>query len=130
MDEIEQLTLYRRIAISSSQSETNVSIPKSMLPDIFLLAFGDSFNEAWYLEQYPDVAQGIEGGYITSALDHWVHAGVFEGRLPWPVALDEDDYARRHKDVARAVRSGSATSLTDHFVRIGFLEGREYKLES
>lgn len=129
MDEIEQLALFRRIAVSGMRGETNVQIPRKMLPALLLMAMADKFDEKWYLEQYPDVALAIKEGDIPSAYVHWANVGVFEGRLPRSVSLDENDYARRHKDVARAVHDGTTDSLTDHFVRIGFLEGREYQLE-
>ena len=34
------------------------------------------------LVSYPDVADGIEAGHITSAHEHFISNGYAEGRLP------------------------------------------------
>jgi len=39
------------------------------------------FDEAWYLAQYPDVAEGITKGEIASARQHFLEHGHEEGRL-------------------------------------------------
>jgi hypothetical protein len=42
------------------------------------------FDEAWYCKQYPDVAAAVKSGLITSAHEHFVNWGFFEGRSPAP----------------------------------------------
>jgi len=48
------------------------------------------FDEELYLRLYPDVKQAIDTGALTSARDHFVVHGYFEGRVfqPDPVYLD------------------------------------------
>ena len=40
------------------------------------------FDEDWYLERYPDVADSVKNGLIPSALEHFLRHGKEEGRLP------------------------------------------------
>jgi hypothetical protein len=40
-------------------------------------------DEAWYLTRYPDVADGIRKGLLTSAQEHFNMDGYMEGRLPF-----------------------------------------------
>jgi hypothetical protein len=40
-------------------------------------------DEAWYLRRYPDVAEGISKGLLTSAQEHFEMDGYREGRLPF-----------------------------------------------
>jgi hypothetical protein len=40
-------------------------------------------DEAWYLRRYPDVAEGIRKGILTSAQEHFDMDGYKEGRLPF-----------------------------------------------
>ena len=41
-----------------------------------------SFDEAWYLLAFPDVAKAVAEGGIASAYDHWLDMGHAEGRPP------------------------------------------------
>ena len=49
-----------------------------------------AFDEELYLRLYPDVKQAIETGSLTSARDHFVAHGYFEGRVfqQDPIYLD------------------------------------------
>jgi SAM-dependent methyltransferase len=40
------------------------------------------FDEAWYLDAYPDVRDAVAGGVFESGHDHWLRFGKAEGRLP------------------------------------------------
>ncbi len=40
------------------------------------------FDEAWYLAQYPDVAEAVRRGDIASGLEHFLASGRREGRFP------------------------------------------------
>ncbi len=82
-------------------------------------------DDAWYLNRYPDVADGIAKGIVTSAADHFVQDGYFEGRLPFEVAVDESWYLRRYPDVAEGVERGDFTSGQHHFDELGYMEGRD-----
>ena len=58
-------------------------ILRQLLPSVAL-------DEALYLRLYPDVKHAIETGTLTSARDHFVAHGYFEGRVfqPDPVYVD------------------------------------------
>ena len=49
-------------------------------------------DDAWYLEKYPDVAEAIKAGKIKSAREHFMSNGYFEGRLPFPIKIEERWY--------------------------------------
>lgn len=40
------------------------------------------FDEAWYLDAYPDVRDAVAAGVFESGRDHWLRFGKTEGRLP------------------------------------------------
>jgi hypothetical protein len=40
------------------------------------------FNEAWYLDAFPDVREAVAAGVFESGLDHWLQFGKAEGRPP------------------------------------------------
>ena len=42
-------------------------------------------DEAWYLEQNPDIAEVVRRGEYESAQAHFDGPGYREGRLPFPV---------------------------------------------
>jgi len=71
------------------------------------------FDEAWYLEQYPDVAQaGVD------PIEHYLRAGFSEGRNPGP-RFDTRWYLEAYPDVAQA---GMNPLL--HYIKFGRDEGR------
>lgn len=39
-------------------------------------------DETWYCSAYPDVAEAIRAGWVSSAAEHFIAAGYFEGRAP------------------------------------------------
>jgi SAM-dependent methyltransferase len=40
------------------------------------------FDEAWYLDAFPDVREAVAAGVFESGLDHWLRFGKDEGRPP------------------------------------------------
>ena len=40
-------------------------------------------DERWYLEAYPDVAESVRKGVVTSGEQHFAEDGYREGRLPY-----------------------------------------------
>lgn len=82
------------------------------------------FDEAWYLERNPDVAEAIERGEVESAAVHYREAGYFEHRMPYDIAVDEVFYLSEYPDVAAAVAEGHFGSAEGHFAAMGFAEGR------
>ena len=81
-------------------------------------------DDKWYIATYPDVEQGIQGGSVKSAKDHFVSNGYFEGRLPAKVVVDEAFYTSRYPDVAEGIDEGEIQSAQEHFETHGFVEGR------
>jgi hypothetical protein len=84
-----------------------------------------AFDEAWYLERYPDVAGAVKKGKFSSARNHFVECGYFEGRFPFAVDVDEMWYLKENADVAAAVKEGVVESATEHYYQTGYLEGRK-----
>ena len=82
------------------------------------------FEEAWYLQTYPDVAEAIREGAYTSGRAHFIAHGYFEGRRPFPPEVDEAWYLNTYPDVAESVQRGEVDSALDHFARHGYQEGR------
>lgn len=81
--------------------------------DAALLKGSSLFDEAWYLERYPDVAtSGIP------AIEHYLGFGAGEGREPGP-AFSGRAYLERYPDVAEA-----GLNPLVHYLRHGKAEGR------
>lgn len=94
-----------------------------------------TFDEAWYLQSYPDVAAAVREGTIGSGYDHWMHSGKAEGRIPPPGFIEEepeqpaegfdaDWYLKAYTDVASAIEKRQVRSALDHYLRYGIEEGR------
>jgi hypothetical protein len=82
------------------------------------------FDEAWYLARYPDVAEVVTQGK-TTARDHYVEFGYFEGRLPGLNGFDAAAYCRAYPDLAHLLsHPGSIELASGHFVEHGYREGR------
>jgi len=81
-------------------------------------------DEKWYLQEYPDVGDGIQEGVFKSARHHFIENGYFEGRLPCEFEVDADWYLERYPDVADGVSTGMIASAEEHFLRDGYAEGR------
>ncbi len=74
------------------------------------------FNAAWYLQQYPDVADAGEDPCV-----HYLRQGALEGRNPGP-NFDGNWYLERHPDIAAA-----AENPLVHYLEHGAAEGREIR---
>ena len=75
------------------------------------------FDEAFYLTYNLDVAQaGVD------AYDHWLTAGLYEGRSVQQYS--EDLYLQTYPDVAAAVAGGHFQSGWQHYIQFGQAEGR------
>ena len=85
---------------------------------------GIQVDEAWYLSQYPDVADAIRAGAILSATEHFLSNGYFEGRLPFPIEVDEAWYLEQNPDIAASVARGDLASAQQHFHDNCYHEGR------
>ena len=129
VDEYDVLTLFRRLALVGKTADNTVTVNKTVVRDLLKLALADRFDETWYLERYKDVADAVRKGAISTALDHYAAAGIYEGRIPYPFAIDELDYLNRHRDVARSLDQGPYKTAAEHFYAVGFMEGRGFQME-
>lgn len=129
VDEYDVLMVFRRLALVGRNADNSVTVGKTVVRDLLRLALADRFDEKWYLERYPDVADALRKGLVDSGLDHYASSGVYEGRIPYPFAIDEGDYLLRHRDVARSLREGPYKSGTEHFYAVGFMEGRGFQID-
>ncbi|MCL1469407.1 hypothetical protein [Argonema antarcticum] len=82
------------------------------------------FNEAYYLQNNPDIAGAVGAGLLSSGLEHFNLNGVHEGRTEVSLYYDEASYLQRYTDVAGAVTTGAFSSGLEHFVEFGYYEGR------
>lgn len=128
IDEYDVLMVFRRLALVGRNDDPSVSIPKTAMSNLLKMAMADRFDEKWYLENYNDVAEAVRKGAIASGLDHYSAAGVYEGRIPYPFAIDELDYLNRHRDVARSLDKGPYKTAAEHFYAVGFLENRTFQM--
>jgi hypothetical protein len=85
------------------------------------------YNEAYYLQNNPDVQSAIWQGWIPNGLQHFIRWGHREGRDPSGV-FSQQDYLTNHPDVRDAVEQGFIGSAFEHFVRFGLSEGRQPQL--
>ncbi len=88
------------------------------------LISGIAVDETWYLRTYEDIAAGVRSGEASSAKEHFVANGYFEGRLPFAMPVDEHWYLTQNPDVAEGILRGDITSAQDHFDKNGYQEGR------
>ncbi len=79
------------------------------------------FDEAFYLDANPDVAEAVRRGFRDSGFAHYVSNGRGEGRNPF--RFDRVWYSRQYPLAAIEVGQGDYNSLRDHYVRIGRSRG-------
>jgi hypothetical protein len=82
------------------------------------------FDEKYYLEKNPDVAEALARRTISSAADHFRARGYFEGRLGAPVKVDRNFYLSSYPDVAKAYARRLLKDLQAHYDETGQHEGR------
>lgn len=102
-----------------------ISIPVELFKFLMgnLLSQG-FFDERWYLETYPDVEAAINRGSVSSAFEHYLNAGYYEGRSPGPCPVDCVWYEEYYQDLQPAVRDGVIVDSAEHFQQNGYFEGR------
>lgn len=108
--------LNGELTVSTTYSQFTVMI-RTLLQGI-------EVDEAWYLSQYPDVAEAIRNGLVTSAKEHFLNDGYFEGRMPFLIAVDEAWYLEQNPGVAEYIARGELLSAQQHFNDNGYREGR------
>ncbi len=83
-----------------------------------------SVDEDWYLSTYPDAKKDIEAGIYTDALDHYLRAGIREGRFALEPVVSEDFYRSLYPDVDQAINDGLVQSAQQHYTTWGYRERR------
>ncbi len=78
-----------------------------------------SFDEAFYLKRYPDVARGIEAGHWKSGWHHFTRAGQREGREARIAGFDPTYYLRSYPIARIEIAEGRAADAFDHYQRFG-----------
>lgn len=131
MTEAERLDLLRRLRLvgrGRDKTQKTVTLPAAIFDDMVKAISGHLVEDSWYLGRYPDVDGAIKKGRLKSATDHFCGSGLYEGRVPYAIEIDEADYLKQHRDVAQAIDAGTFISAADHFYQTGFAEGRAFKL--
>jgi hypothetical protein len=117
--------LRRSIEISTVRGELRVSLSyDDFIKLIRLMISSVDVDEAWYRQQYEDIAKAIREGAVASAKQYFLDDGYFEGRLPFAIEVDDDWYRRENPDVAESLRNGVVESPQVHFDEDGYREGR------
>lgn len=119
------LQLTRKVMEHGPRQSGQQDGSQELFDELLTHVLQDRFSEQWYMEQYPDVADAIENKDVPSGLRHFVSSGVYEGRIPFAVAIDERNYALTHLDVAKSVNAKVYKSCTDHYHKIGYQEDRQ-----
>lgn len=123
-----QLALLQQINRLGRSTEDYVRMPKALVQALVDVLIGDGFSEEWYTQRNADVRTAIEEKRLPSGREHYLLSGIYEGRMPFEVRIDERDYAMKYPDVTAAVAEGHFASEQDHFRQRGFAEGRSFRL--
>ena len=92
-----------------------------------MTVFDQLFDEAFYLNSYPDVRTAVQAGIIPSGRSHFLSSGIREGRTRISRFYRDDVEARYltdNPDVATAVASEGFASGLQHYLGNGEGEGR------
>jgi hypothetical protein len=120
----ERVKRYFRTSVAADGAVRVNTSYEDLMQMIQALLCAIEVDEAWYLQQNPDVADGIRAGTIKSAKEHFLDHGFFEGRAPYPVTVDETWYLATNPDVAEQVQQGRFASGQAHFNVSGYRDGR------
>ena len=80
------------------------------------------FDEAFYLEKNPDVAEAVRRGDWPSGFTHYCVTGKAKGRAA-ARPVDADWYVSAYPQAALEIAAGKATSAADHYYRLGKFRG-------
>lgn len=115
----------RCVEMSTSKGQLMATASYANLINMIkLLLSAIDVDEEWYLTNYPDVAEAIAHGHTTSAKQHFIDDGYFEGRIPFAIAVNDEWYLKEYPDVAKSIGNGADMSAQEHFIRDGYKEGR------
>lgn len=91
----------------------------------------EGFNEACYLERYPDVASIWVQGESLPAVLHYINFGKNENRIPGcdpsPVnSFDEQCYLQNNLDVQQIWVNQEKRPAVEHYILFGRSENRKF----
>ncbi|MDB9528276.1 cadherin-like domain-containing protein [Oscillatoria sp. CS-180] len=95
-------------------------IPVDSINDLPIAQF---FDEQFYLTQNPDIGQAVGAGTFSSGFEHFLTAGIAEGRNP-SVLYNEDFYLGTNEDIVIAIANNMVQSGLEHFLLTGAFELR------
>ncbi|MCX7377621.1 MAG: hypothetical protein NTY94_12890 [Alphaproteobacteria bacterium] len=122
---IDLLLQALRVNRDRLNSKSKIAIDAKLLKTVLqAMVAGAPFNEAFYKQNYPDLAAAQASGAIPDLHKHFIENGYFEGRFGSAPPVDEAYYTSTYKDVGQAVLKGDVTSGTEHYLRSGASEGR------
>jgi hypothetical protein len=122
---IDLLLQALRVNRDRLNSKSKIAIDAKLLKTVLqAMVAGAPFNEAFYKQNYPDLAAAQASGAIPDLHKHFIETGYFEGRFGSAPPVDEAYYTSTYKDVGQAVLKGDVTSGTEHYLRSGASEGR------
>jgi hypothetical protein len=119
-------TLLRTMGLTREQADKSGEVTISAKAFRLLVqaaVSGSDFNETGYLVANPDIADALNKKLISSASDHYINYGYFEGRAG-ATKVDESWYLRLNPDVASAVRIKKVGSASEHYIAAGAAEYR------
>ncbi|NES79662.1 MULTISPECIES: SGNH/GDSL hydrolase family protein [Okeania] len=86
------------------------------------LTINELFDEQFYLETYPGVAEAVANGTVSNGFFHFIRFGQFESRDPNAI-FNTNFYLANNPGVAAAVEQNLLTP-TEHFINFGQFEQR------
>ncbi|NEO55534.1 MAG: SGNH/GDSL hydrolase family protein [Okeania sp. SIO3B5] len=87
------------------------------------LTINELFDEQFYLETYPEVAEAIVNGTVSDGFFHFIRFGQFESRDPNAI-FNTDFYLANNPGVAAVVEQNVLTPI-EHFINFGQFEQRD-----
>lgn len=76
------------------------------------------FDEDWYLDKYPDVAEQVSRGEVRSGFEHYCQKGFASHNPHW--LFDEAYYLKRHPDISDVTLAEMGfRNGYDHYLNIG-----------
>ncbi len=104
-----------------SEADINLIKGKTLQQPRILEEYELIFDDKFYTNRYPDVANHTAAGYFPSPLDHFRRSGFSERREP--LELDEVYYSINHPDAAEAISAGLFSDFYHFHARVGRLRG-------
>ncbi|NTG51397.1 hypothetical protein G6M04_28755 [Agrobacterium rhizogenes] len=107
------------------QGHRNVVISREGI-QFFLRLLYHSFDEEYYLLHNEDVRLACQEGKVSSAFEHYIHFGFYEGRFPGFRDFDPVVYLELNKDLHFLKEYPDwEERARNHYKQDGFREGRQ-----